>query len=429
MTAINKKDILNKEYDFKRLTKPQLREVMSMLNVENIPSLYVKKDELLSAYKEQVYDRLDDIDEETFTFKKKNFSKQNTFQQNKSTSEKITEKKKSVESLPNKNTQNGKEKKATERKPDVKNTIKKSVPEKFVYSEADKNVKNVGEKLKALKSAKRLCCLAKIIKILFMTSFLSLIIWLKFFIPYCSEENKRYCIPLPKNGHLIDSKLFCDRGFRKISSIIDYCVYDTRIEYNNRMKAAKIIKNLEYLKGEYKYGFKETAKIKAREIEADEVVLNILKESDLLLFQGAYVESLNTRVSIKLLIRFYIMKCIKGFLGIAFIVVFFKIVYYGRAQRNKNKAEAQANLPRILVGLNKQAVIAAKTTTISSLVYSNQLQDAFEIKDEVWVYIESMLKENSNIAFEYDENEQLRFKWVGILFSRSSSNVQLAENN
>lgn len=428
MSGINKKDILNKDYDYTRLTKPQLREVMSMLNCEDIPSLYVKKDELLEAYKEQVYDKLDQIDADTFTFKKsKKFSTDNTFQQSMEQF-KTKDKKTAVKKEESKKVEKAQTKSSTAPKSHetTKNTTKDKSREITQHKTQSSGLKSLGKKLHESQRARTKGRVFAVIKFLVSALVLTLVVYLKFFIPYCEDDRVRYCILVPRHGHLINKKLFCDKGFRKTNSlIVSYCVFDTRIEYNNRMNATKIIRNLEYLKGEYDYGYVNSAKIRTKEIEANDAVLSMLKESDLLIFQGSYIEALNKRVSFNLIIRFYTMRFLKSVLSIIFILLMFKILFYGRAQRNKSIAEAKTSLPKILMALNKQAVIAAKTISISNLVYSVQLQDAFEMKDEVWVYIENLLKENSNVAWELDENQQLRFKWIGILFTRSTSNVQL----
>ena len=422
---IENKEFLKEDFDYKKLTKPQLREIMSKLNIEDIPSLYSKKDEILKVYKKQVHDRLKEIDPETLTFVKKNrrFSMVNDFQSSaefkaepeikkeiKTTQKPVKEKviKQKSKNVPQK----------TDKSSDKQSKTKNSTVD-------SKTLSTISEKLKSHKHKMRSTKFFKILKYLVCLILTGFIVYLKFFIPYCTKTSSRYCVFVPLHGHLIDSKLFCDSGYRKVTSIIDHCEYDTRIEHSNRQKAVKIIKNLEQIKGEYLYGLRDEPKIDVREISANDAVLSILKSSDMLVFEGKTVEALNKRISIGMFIKFYTVKMFRIMGILIFMGLLGRILYYGKVKRNQNKAQAQEIIKDVLKSLNKQAFIAAKTDSVSSLVYSVQLQEVFEVKDDVWTYVEEMLKENANVSFEVDEHGELRFKWVGVLLFRSTSNSTL----
>ncbi|AFN84149.1 hypothetical protein EROM_111680 [Encephalitozoon romaleae SJ-2008] len=68
-------DYLNKDFDYTKLTKTQLRKIMYENGVEAIPPLTAKKSELIDAYKENIYKRID-----VLMSRRKNISMENSFQ-------------------------------------------------------------------------------------------------------------------------------------------------------------------------------------------------------------------------------------------------------------------------------------------------------------------------------------------------------------
>ncbi|ADM12668.1 uncharacterized protein Eint_111690 [Encephalitozoon intestinalis ATCC 50506] len=68
-------DYLNKDFDYTKLTKTQLRKIMYENGIEPIPPATSKKSELLRAYKENIHDRID-----VLISRKKNISLENSFQ-------------------------------------------------------------------------------------------------------------------------------------------------------------------------------------------------------------------------------------------------------------------------------------------------------------------------------------------------------------
>ncbi|UYI26388.1 hypothetical protein J0A71_01g02080 [Encephalitozoon cuniculi] len=68
-------DYLNKDFDYTKLTKTQLRRIMYENGVEAIPPITAKKSELLDAYKENIHDRIN-----VLVSRKKNISMDNPFQ-------------------------------------------------------------------------------------------------------------------------------------------------------------------------------------------------------------------------------------------------------------------------------------------------------------------------------------------------------------
>lgn len=413
-----KEDVLKKEFDYCRCTKPELREIMSKLNIENIPSLYTKKNDLLIFYKEHVYDKIDELKQKELCLSNDKFCDKNIFQS----------------SIEDNHVKNNKVDKKIFLSTDDKNKLQITEPNTSIDLSPINNTTNLNANLQThksidrdkmettmsnrvrdIKNNKRREKLHSTLKCFGIMGLIIVIIYLKFFVPYC-RNNMRYCFPIPKHGYLVDKKLFCNKGYRKIISFIDYCAYDTRIEYNNKYQANKIIKTLENMKGEYTYGLRDSPRIKIDEIVSDPDVMELLKKSELLIFDEIYVEAIKYRITLKLFIKYYIIKSLKLTIIVLGMFIFVKIMYTGRIKSQRNKEEAQNITKKVLRSLNKQAIIAMSNQSISDTVFSTQLQEVYNTKDDVWRYVENNLKENSNVESLTDDNGELKFRWIGLLF-------------
>ena len=129
-----------------------------------------------------------------------------------------------------------------------------------------------------------------------------------------------------------------------------------------------------------------------------------------------YVEAIKYRVTLKLFVKYYIIKSLKLTIVVLGMFIFAKIMYTGRIKSQRNKEEAQNITKKVLKSLNKQAIIAMSNQSISDTVFSTQLQEVYNAKDDVWRYVENNLKENSNVESLTDDNGELKFRWVGLLF-------------
>ncbi|EED44233.1 UDP-glucose pyrophosphorylase [Enterocytozoon bieneusi H348] len=413
-----KEDVLKKEFDYYRCTKPELREIMSKLNIENIPSLYTKKNDLLLFYKEHVYDKIDELRQRELHIFNDRFCDKNIFQSsvedNYTKNNKID--KKISSSINDKNTLQRTEPNLSMESASMHNTANLNTNSQGHKSaERSKIETTMSNKVRDIKNNKRREKLHSMLKYFGIIALAIIIIYLKFFVPYC-QNGMRYCFPIPKHGYLVDEKLFCNKGYRKIISFIDYCAYDTRIEYNNKYQANKIIKTLENMKGEYTYGLRDTPRIKISEIVSDPDVMELLKKSGSLIFDEMYVEAIKYRVTLKLFVKYYIIKSLKLTIVVLGMFIFAKIMYTGRIKSQRNKEEAQNITKKVLKSLNKQAIIAMSNQSISDTVFSTQLQEVYNTKDDVWRYVENNLKENSNVESLTDDNGELKFRWVGLLF-------------
>ncbi|ELA40911.1 uncharacterized protein VICG_02051 [Vittaforma corneae ATCC 50505] len=69
---LTREEYLSKDFDYTKLTKQEMRAIMSENGVEDIPPLTALKSTIIEAYKKNIHDRIDSI--------KSNFSEENIFQ-------------------------------------------------------------------------------------------------------------------------------------------------------------------------------------------------------------------------------------------------------------------------------------------------------------------------------------------------------------
>ncbi|RVD93385.1 Man1-Src1p-C-terminal domain-containing protein, partial [Tubulinosema ratisbonensis] len=55
----NKSDYLDKSFDYTKLTKDQIREILFDNNIKDIPPVTSKKDIFIDFYKKNIYDKID----------------------------------------------------------------------------------------------------------------------------------------------------------------------------------------------------------------------------------------------------------------------------------------------------------------------------------------------------------------------------------
>lgn len=80
---VTKDEYLDKGFDYSKLTKQELRQIMSELNVENIPPLSSLKSVILDTYKANVFDKIDQL--------KKDQTPENIFQSGSTSSKVVVE--------------------------------------------------------------------------------------------------------------------------------------------------------------------------------------------------------------------------------------------------------------------------------------------------------------------------------------------------
>ena len=134
-----KEDVLKKEFDYYRCTKPELREIMSKLNIENIPSLYTKKNDLLLFYKEHVYDKIDELRQRELHIFNDRFCDKNIFQS----------------SVEDNYTKNNKIDKKISSYINDKNTLQRTEPNLSMESASMHNTANLNTNSQGHKSAER----------------------------------------------------------------------------------------------------------------------------------------------------------------------------------------------------------------------------------------------------------------------------------
>ncbi|ORE00589.1 hypothetical protein A0H76_2185 [Hepatospora eriocheir] len=466
---MNRKKYLDKYFDYKSLTKIQLRDVLSQFNIPNIPPLSAKKSVILRFYEENIYNRIEHLKELDST----NFSNQNIFQSSVTNSPV----KSSLNNLNNTSLDNinssfvqsdnsfisnlnsenfyikGDDIRETSKiKIDNdKEEIKTKTLDSFFNSvqnnskielgeelneksnEEIKNKSSFNEEIHSNNDVNRrslfFSIIFRMIKVIFklfkytfyllILSSIGLVIYMKFFLPYC-DGTRKWCIFLPKHGLLVNGKLKCAKNFKKVTSIIDHCVFDQSIILAKKFRVDSIIRKLNYIRGEYEYGYRSTPRVPVERLETDSEIIEMIKNSNLVIFTNNYtvVESIMTKVSFKILLRYGITIFLKYAITIMVIISICVYFFILTRSRIKSSREAEKLLPPILESLRRQIMTAIKTPVVYEYVYSKQLKQAFQCNDEIWTYVERKLIKNVNVETK-QENNDLCFKWVGPIYFES----------
>jgi len=434
---ITKEEYLDKDFDYSKLTKPELRQIMSENNVEDIPPLTALKSVILESYKKNIYDRID--------YLKNNFSTENPFQ---------SQRKRRVSESPAKNVpftnvwdssnpkpehnkievriSNSKLNDSFSRDPcsedvteaasnasELNSTSFASLKTHKKAPGTVRQKKDGTEQFKnAAKPEKIPCAKVRHFKSkLLLSFFLLFCIYCKFFCPYC-KPGMKFCINTPPHSRLVNNELVCDKGYRLVRGIVSICVLDDKKEVDLSYKADSIIRMLEYLKGDFKYGFTKSDKVKLSVLTSDEKLISKLAESSRVVIEDGMAQAVSYKVSSKVFMKFYFFFLLK-ISGIIFLsAVLIKLMLNRRRQAHALKQQAVSISKDVLDILNKQVVISLKSSQFRGYVYEEQMKDALEIKDNLWPYVKSIVEKNSNIQKETDEDGKVFWKWIGPVMIR-----------
>lgn len=468
---ITKDEYLDKNFDFTKLTKQELRQIMSENNVEEIPALTSLKSVIIDAYRKNIYDRIDEL--------KGKFSKENIFQKDKAN----TRKRQSIDASDFNGQKNCKNEQdvANESMMSRRNSIRSqtcntdnklgdqsfvnstflsevnhsrisqrhhqnessdienseinstsfslnsnrkdvfvSLPKKHAMeAEIEKNEKTPKANAKSPISPSKTLMLILKTALLLIAVFL---LYLRFLCPYC-KPGSSFCIPVPLHSKLDGNKIVCDTGYRLVGGLFNYCVPIVRSETEINQKLNKLIRSLEYLKGEYKYGYTKLYKLKLSSI-TDETVRSLLLNSPLIISQNGLLESKNYRVSMKIFIKYYTVLILKSLLVMTCVSVI--AFFYNKRRTRIKDLKNQANLTtkEVLDTLNRQIMMAVKSSSFKPYVLSQQIKDVFEIKDDVWSYVEDNIRKNSNVEKGIDAQGNVVWKWVGPVLYKNNESVE-----
>lgn len=453
LQRISKEEYLDKSFDYSKLTKQELRQIMSENDIEDIPNLTSLKSVILESYKANIYDRIDEL--------KGKFSADNVFQgerQKTSGNASFTEgdKKKvnanaSFQSEGQKGYANssfqrnganasfledsvfGEEAHSTPTSQIGSSFINKS----FDFEEANSTITNkfktpfiaIPKKNSAFGefNGKKMSQITRKRSYFFKTFILALICfcaYLKFFCPYCKPGNNNnfICIPIPPHTRLVEDRLIVDDGYRLVKNVIDFCVPDKHSEMQILKRVNEYIKLLEYLRGDFTYGFAKSPRIRSSLI-SDPKVLNGLEKSGKVVISNGLIEAKAIRVTLRSFVKFYFYFLIKISLVLLGLSIFLKIYSNKRRTRNQLKSVASAIAKEVLDILNRQIMMSVKSSQFKPNISSEQMRDALEIKDDVWKYVDEIISKNSNVEKSKDLNGQTTWKWIGPVLYKNSEAV------
>lgn len=441
---VPEKEYLSKDFDYTKLTKQELRAIMSENGVEDIPPLTSLKSTIIEAYKTHIHDRIDQI--------KSSFSSENVFQRDQDKSfrsdqddrsftmksdksfTKNNDQDKSFSSFTKNNDQDSfksnqssfiNKKSQIDDSSEINSTSfnkKQKMPFIAIPKKRDE-IKPipavVPPKVKISRSGKSYNYIFKI----FIVLIISWSIYSKFYCPYCRPGIK-LCIPPPKNSKVVGNELICDKGYILSRGIVDICVPDTKAIDAIAHRGDSFIKMLEYLNGDYVFGFAKSPKINISVISEPEV-LKYLRDSGKVVFLGDSVEAKASKVRFGVLIRFYSIFFLKIILGLVLLVIVLKIIINRRKKTATLKAKALTLSKEILDILNRQIMMSLKSSQFKPYVLSLQIKDALDIKDDVWQYVSENIVKNSNVEKTVDDKGKTVWKWIGpVLYKTESIDVE-----
>lgn len=447
---LSKDEYLKKDFDYHKLTKQELRQIMSENNVSEIPPIAALKSVILEAYKKEIHDRIDSLKSkfdssnifQTRKTSKKNLNDKNSQEKDEVSLSKIGEAGKIfAQKYFNENSLLDQSNYSQNIKANESNISLKSehIGGSSLFIKSKKaNDSNVGPGNKSVEQETNTSRISKeripIIPVLkrgpifssgtvnrrgfrwskyfFWLLILALTIYFKFYCPYCSSQ-KGVCIPIPPNARLIDNQLVCDDGYKIVKGIVNICVTDNRIEKEKNRKVLSIIKMLEYLKGDFIYGFVKSSKIKLDLLTSEQDIINRLTKSNKVIVKDGLIEAKDYHLSFRGFLKFYSLQLAK--IVVVVFILYLLISYWISKRRKANvlKQQAFSISKEVLDVLNRQLTVHLRSSDYRAFVTEEQIKDALEIKNEVWPYVRSIVERNSNVESGMDERGIPFLKWIG----------------
>jgi len=443
------RDYLDKDFDYTKLTRQELRAIMSENGIEDIPPANARKDAIMESYKANIHDRIDYI--------RSNFSPDNIFQKRSSLdtadpqssadssltmadrshlttgSSFISDSKMPlpntgsfppVDNISGRFTPNPKvviEPRSTQEESSEVNstayTKKAKVP--FIAIPKKKDDQRCNSSTIAKLSCPAAACSVLSCKAIGLLIFLGICCYLKFYSPYCSP-GLRFCTPLPAHSSLVNGVLLCDPGYKLQRGLANVCVPDFRDESHLLAKAEDCIRMLEYLKGDFNFGYAKSPHMRVSLI-SDPGVLRLLSTSSKVVISGDKIEAKTPRTSIRVFLRFYSLFLLKVWLMLLVAAVIIKVWLMRRRKAAMLHAKATAISKEVLDILNRQIMMSVRSTQFKPHVLSQQIKDALDIKDDVWSYVAEIIQRNSNVEKSGDEKGKEMWKWVGPVLYKSDA--------
>lgn len=450
MTAIRRDEYLNEDFDYTRLTKQELRQIMSENNVEDIPPVTALKPAILEAYRRTIHDRIG--------FFRGNFSSENIFQSSAEdglSSEEDLLPDASAATIDTRHTSAAQQasflsepalqanrvevrlrppedrrKQPSKQRPTI--SLPAAAPNNSLFSAASGSVLNAtGDAPDASISqspSKQATTaptkpatktgLVSVRRILLLLT-LSALGYLRFFCPYCRSE-KQFCIPVPLHARLDGSRLQAEPGWRIVNSVVTHCVVDETERMAREKTVRRIIRMLEYIKGGQEFGYTLKRAISIDELTDDPKVRDLLLRSPQLVVQDGSVEAHRARIGVRTVAHYYFMRLVRIFLPLLILFVFIKFILRRRSRRLEMRKRAADIAGDVNKWLARQLVAASKSDVFKPYIYEIQLRDSLSIKDDLWAMVRAAIEKNTNVESRRDEETgRVRWMWVGPILSKT----------
>lgn len=472
-------EYLQKDFEYGRLTKNQLRKIMYENGVESIPPLTAKKSELVDAYRINIHNRIDVLG------RKSRVSMDNPFQKTPTKRMDIAFEK--VPSTPtakvhiaaskpkhasaSKAEESGMREASSKRETrdaSVNSYVTDSLSDhsngsfnsssfitsSFLNSSSDRQSPRKGDdrqrelrkraftsdpaldkaspseavsgprKTPRSKAERRLKTKRSRRWYLLLIPLAAAALYLRFFCPYCRDD-EFLCVFPPKHSRVVEGELVCDEGFVARKGLFKtYCEWDNRQERMVERETKQIRRLLEKRSGDFSYGMVPVRAASLKMLTRNPEVVEMLKKEGGIVVSGDSVYSVNRRVTAGTFARYYTRRILMGMIPLAILLVVVRM-YQSFARKRKERMRTARKIVKDVVDvLVRQIYVSAKNTNFPSHVNVEQLQDCFGVDKGVWRDVEGIVLKNSNIR-ELQVANKKAWEWVGPILYKPEFNGSL----
>ncbi|KAI5149535.1 hypothetical protein ENBRE01_0969 [Enteropsectra breve] len=457
---ITKEVYLNKDFDYTKLTKLELRQIMSENGVKDIPPPSALKSVITEAYRKEIHDKIDMLKdgenvfqspargkksanpppvEEEILSKSSSGSTQHPAIQIKFPATEQLDSPRRAKKSETKEAGNASKAAYSEYSDASKSILSqrsaRSSPQRKGYAGDRKEAQALHEihhakesghshketKINSLHANKsnseitksnKLVAFIKCMLNISAVLFILLTAYLKYFCPYCTG-GENVCIPLPQNSYLDGGILKCKQGYKLNRGFVVYCEQDKTKMAKAEQKAKQIISMLMHAKGEYEYGSGRKYKFGLESIAPETELLELLKHSKEVVLQGTEIYARESKVYFRTVFRYYVIKSLKIIAPMLSLLLVLKIFLYRRRKANEMRKDANVVAKDVFALLSRQLVYSSQSALYKPYLLESQLKDALEIKEDLWRYVKDIVRKNSNVQERKNDGNLLSWTWIG----------------
>ncbi|KAM0676313.1 hypothetical protein GVAV_000278 [Gurleya vavrai] len=305
---------------------------------------------------------------------------------------------------------------------------------------------------------------------LILIIFLSIIIYLKYFCPYC-QNNELLCVKLPKKAKFLENEIVCEKGYVFNQNLFfkNACVIDKSKEFFKKNLVRVIVEELRYKNNEFinglifdnkiskdklkfyiqnclehkkifslnekcikefetnkKYRLKENIEKHQNEIEliCENIIKGILNKYVDIKSESNFLYSTKKKFYFKIALRYYLKiffeLFILPFFTLILIYLIVRFINYNRKKREDFRKRKQRIVKDIFDALIGQKMGIGKKTELIPYIAVNQFIDYFNCEKLFWNEIMDIVRNNTNVK-EYilhdEESHFLVWEWIGPFFN------------